>query len=234
FQPQPPHQQDPQPQQSYQPRPAEHHHAVHQQEFENPGQPQPEVVDERTQTDEQPQGFIQQEQQEPQSQPQQQQEEDDMLQFYEPDVHHGDTWQQPQAPEQPQPQQSFQPQQDQHVESQSQAQPEETKESFAQKHMPETQMLSKILFQGSVLAASCDAAITTALKKKYQSIFMKQPPMQFEALVNEITLKATVPYQNEIKAVHRLRNVFFDHGKELSAEEITMALSITKRFFDEF
>ncbi|MFP4111554.1 MAG: PEP/pyruvate-binding domain-containing protein [Candidatus Woesearchaeota archaeon] len=115
--------------------------------------------------------------------------------------------------------------------------PSSDKESFMAQYVnskPEVAYQKAISFNSSMLVVACDMTILSALKNKYKSVFSKDAHNYFNELVNELKMRAAIPFENEIKDIHKLRDRFLNEFKELSTDEIAFVLEYTGKFLNDF
>ena len=82
------------------------------------------------------------------------------------------------------------------------------------------------------IAVMNDDTIYDALKRKYQSMFGKEPS-SFEQAVEELKQRTKMPLADEILKVHATRKKV-DAGHKVSMEEITSSIYTTKNFLTMF
>ena len=118
----------------------------------------------------------------------------------------------------------------------SQTHQTQQKGQFENKFAPEnpTTLLGKISFISGFSIVSCDMAIGSALRKKYRELFFKEPPINIETMINDLKNRISVPYEEEIRRVRKIRDNFLNSGREPEPREIHYSLDYTKKFVDEF
>jgi len=78
-----------------------------------------------------------------------------------------------------------------------------------------------------------DLAIARALRQKHNQVF-QQKPNSFVEMVDNLSEKVTIPYAEQIKGVHVMRNRFLKEHKTISIDELKVAYDITENFLKEF
>ncbi len=179
-----------------------------------------------------------------QDSPEQHQQDDaELLRYYQPDVHHDQGNDQdnmaPQGAEEPADVMDIAQQQD-HEEPRDDRMEQkrfpESRESFINKHMPEEPevFLGKVRFMNHVNLVNSDMVITAALRKKYRSLFSKDPPSSRDALLSELKTRVNIPYENEIQRIRVLRDELINNLREPKDDEISSAISTASRIVKEF
>ncbi|MFW5852576.1 MAG: PEP/pyruvate-binding domain-containing protein, partial [Nanoarchaeota archaeon] len=185
-----------------------------------------------------------------QNQTPQEDTDDEMLKYYTPDVHHENEEQnQVENRQQFQASQDFVSQKEPQEQEQTNMEQSETMKGDTENVREEQEknnisdgfvqedpkkILSKAVYNGGLCIVGCDQAVTSALKKKYKSVFFKEPPTAQDILINELKNRINIPYEEEIRQIRKLRENFINIMKEPTPVEIRFSLDYTKLFIDEF
>lgn len=97
------------------------------------------------------------------------------------------------------------------------------------------EIFNSALYQASNVVVSCDMAINSLLKKKYEELFNEEASRQeFKELLIKLKEKIEIPYEKEIRKVRALRNEYSHEYRQIDPEDIKFTIEITKKFIDEF
>ena len=198
---------------------------------------------EESQNEHHGQGFVDDQHDQRQEMEKPQHEDDaELLKYYQPEVHH-DSHSHDQPRQEPEEEQigmntpSTQAPADENLgDYESQDYRTESRESFMSKHMPEEPnvFLGKARFMNSMNIVNSDMIITSALKKRYRTLFAKDPPSSRDALLGELKTRVQVPYEDEIRRIRVLRDGMINDLREPKEEDISFAVSMATRFTKEF
>ena len=95
-------------------------------------------------------------------------------------------------------------------------------------------LLGKSIFLSGFSVVSCDMTINSSLRKKYRDLYFKEPPSNYEVLLNDLKHRVNIPYEEEILRIRKIRDNFLNSLREPEAREIHFTLDYAKKFVDEF
>lgn len=97
------------------------------------------------------------------------------------------------------------------------------------------EIFNSALYQASNVVVSCDMAITSLLKKKYEELFREDSSRKdFKELLIALKEKIKIPYEKEIRRIRALRNEYSHEYRQIDPADITFSITITKKFINEF
>lgn len=97
------------------------------------------------------------------------------------------------------------------------------------------EIFNSALYQASNVVVSCDMAVSSLLKKKYEEIFKEDASRKdFMELLIALKEKVKIPYEKEIRKIRALRNEYSHEYHQIDAKDITFAIDLTKKFIEEF
>lgn len=97
------------------------------------------------------------------------------------------------------------------------------------------EIFNSALYQASNVVVSCDMAVSSLLKKKYEELFNEDTSRKdFKELIISLKEKIKIPYEKEIRKIRALRNEYSHEYRQINAEDIKFSIEITKKFINEF
>ncbi len=97
------------------------------------------------------------------------------------------------------------------------------------------EIFNSALYQASNVVVSCDMAISSLLKRKYEELFNEEASRkEFKELIVSLKEKIKIPYEKEIRKIRALRNEYSHEYKQVNPDDIKFSIEITKKFINEF
>src|SRR3989344_7532205 len=97
------------------------------------------------------------------------------------------------------------------------------------------EIFNSALYQASNVVVSCDMAISSLLKRKYEELFKEDSSRKdLKELITALKEKIKIPYEKEIRRIRALRNEYSHEYHQIDAKDVTFAIETAKRFIDEF
>jgi len=101
------------------------------------------------------------------------------------------------------------------------------------KPLTSDEWLETIRMEHSRALVAYDLAIARALRQKHNEFFDSKP-VSFIEMLDNLSQKISVPYAEQIKGVHTMRNKFLRDHETIGIDELKVAYSITENFLKEF
>ncbi len=96
------------------------------------------------------------------------------------------------------------------------------------------EIFNSALYQASNVVVSCDMAISSLLKKKYEELFKEDSSRKdFKELLIALKEKTKIPYEKGIRRIRALRNEYSHEYQQINADDIRFSIEITKKLISE-